>query len=272
MNSLVRRLAPLALAATLLAGLAPMAAATEDVDTTAAAITVAEQGALALTNSKRAAEGLVALRWDPRMAEMARQRAEYMAATELFSHTQADGSDVFDMINASGMTWYGAGEIIAWNTASLLDYSAAFAVQGWMGSPTHRAIVMSSGYNYVGFGLAISPISGKRYWAGAYLKAPDQTAGWSKVTSVRKVRLDSRRVRVTLRWDGGDRKLQILTSGLRDYQTQKRRDGGRWYTYAVTTRTAATRTWRRGHTYEFRVRSRDKAGNWGAWTKVTIKT
>lgn len=272
MTSLVRRLAPLAIAAILLAGLAPMASATDEVDTTAAAISIAEQGALTLTNSKRAAEGLVALRWDPRMATLARQRAEYMAATELFSHEQADGTDVFDMISASGMTWYGAGEIIAWNTASLLDYSAAFAVQGWMGSPGHRAIVMSVDYNYVGFGLAISPTTGKRYWAGVYVKAPDQTAGWSKVTSVRKVRVDASRVRVTLRWDGGDRVLQVLTSGLRYYQTQKRRDGGAWYSYDVTTRTSATRTWRRGHTYEFRVRSRDKAGNWGAWTKVVIKT
>lgn len=272
MNPLLRRLAPLALAATLLAGLAPIASATDETDPTAGAISVAEQGALTLTNSKRAAEGLVALRWDPRMAELARQRAEYMAATELFSHEQADGTDVFDMIAASGMTWFGAGEIIAWNTASLLDYSAAFAVQGWMGSAGHRAIVMSTGYNYVGFGLAISPTTGKRYWAGVYVKAPDKTAGWSKVTSVRKVRVDASRVRVSLRWDGGDRKLQVLTSGLRYYQTQKRRDGGRWYTYDVTTRTSATRTWSRGHTYEFRVRSRDKAGNWGAWTKVTIKT
>lgn len=272
MNSLVRRLAPLALAVTLLAGLAPMASATEDVDTTAAAMSAAEQDALTLTNSKRAAAGLVALRWDPRMAKLARQRAEYMATTGLFSHTGADDTDVFDMITASGMTWYGAGEIIAWNTASLLDYSAAFAVQGWMGSPGHRAIIMSTGYNYVGFGLAISPTTGKRYWAGVYVKAPDKTAGWSKVTSVRKARVDASRVRVTLRWDGGDRRLQVLTSGLRYYQTQKRRDGGRWYTYDVTTRTYATRTWSRGHTYEFRIRSRDKAGNWSAWSKVTIKT
>ena len=272
MHSLIRRLAPLALAATLLAGLAPMASATEDVDTSSSAIVAAERAMLTLTNSKRAAEGLVALRLDPRMADLARRRAEYLAATDEFSHTQADGTSVFDMINASGITWYGAGEILAWNTASLLDYSAAFAVQGWMGSPSHRAIVMTSDYNYVGFGLAISPTTGKRYWAGVYVKAPDQTAGWSKVTSVRKVRVDARRVRVTLAWDGGDRRLQVLTSGLRYYQAQKRRDGGRWYSYDVTTRTSMTRTWSRGHTYEFRVRSRDKAGNWGAWTKVVIKT
>ena len=35
-----------------------------------------------------------------------------------------------------------------------------------MASPSHKAIIMSTGYNYVGFGLAISAATGKRYWAG----------------------------------------------------------------------------------------------------------
>ena len=63
---------------------------------------------------------------------------QYMAKTGEFSHTQANGTDVFDMIVNAGIDWYGAGEIIAWNTAAALDCSAAFAVQGWMGSPSHR--------------------------------------------------------------------------------------------------------------------------------------
>ncbi len=71
-----------------------------------------------------------------------------MAASGQFSHTQANGTDVFDMIDSSHITWYAAGEIIAWNTAGPLDYSAEFAVQGWMGSPSHKAIVLSSLYNY----------------------------------------------------------------------------------------------------------------------------
>ena len=103
-------------------------------DVSESAIQAAEQDALALTNKRRTARGLVKLRWDARMAALARDRAEYMAATGNFSHTQSGGRDVFDMIEAAGIRWYAAGEIIAWNTAGPLDYSASFAVQGWMGS------------------------------------------------------------------------------------------------------------------------------------------
>lgn len=270
MRSAIRRLTPLALAAALVVALVPAAAASE-LDTSSTAIAAAEKDVLTLTNRKRVERGLVPLRWDSRMAELARERADYMARTGRFAHTEADGDDVFDMIMANDIDWYGAGEIIAWNTAGPLDYSAAFAVQGWMGSPGHKAIVLSTNYNYVGFGLAIDPDSGKRYWAGVYLKGPDRTGAYSKIKTVSKSRYDARRTKVTITWGGADTKLQVLTSGLRYFQLQRRKNGGDWYTYDITTRTSLTRIWTRGATYEFRVRARDRAGNWGSWKSIIIK-
>ncbi len=271
MRSLPRRFSPLLLVAILLVGLAPPAAADDGVDTSAAAMASAERRALALTNQRRAARGLRALRLDPRLTELARDRASYMADTGEFSHTQSGGTDVFDMIAGSSIAWYGAGEIIAWNTAAALDYSADFAVQGWMASASHKAILLSSGYNYVGFGLAISPSTGKRYWAGVYLKGPDRTGPWAKVRSWSKVNLDRKYARVTVRWTGNDNPLQVLTSGLRYYQVQRRRNGGYWYDYGRTTNTSLSARWIRGSTYEIRVRARDRAGNWSAWRSFTIK-
>lgn len=272
MRSPVRRPALIALALLLVVGLAPSAvAAVEPAAISPDSVAAAEKLALTLTNKRRTDKGLVALRADARLSELARERAEYMAQTEEFSHTQSDGTDVFDLMTADGITWYGAGEIIAWNTASLLDYSAQFAVKGWMDSPGHRAIILSTGYNYVGFGLAISPTSGKRYWAGVYLKGPDRTGGWTRIDSVVKKSYDATRTRVTIDWSGSDIKLQTLTSGFRYYQMQRRRDGGEWTTYDVTTSSVLSRRWTKGHTYDFRVRARDKAGNWGAWKTVTIK-
>jgi uncharacterized protein YkwD len=271
MRSPARRFSPLALACILLVGLAPAATAAETADVSGAAMAAAEKSVLTLTNRRRASAGLVGLRWDDRLAKLARERAVYMAKTGQFSHTQSNGTDVFDLIVDAGIKWYGAGEIIAWNTAAPLDYSAAFAVQGWMGSPSHRAIVMSTGYNYVGFGLAIAS-NGKRYWAGVYLKGPDRTGAWAKVTNAAKRNLSSRYVRVWVKWTGGDVRLQVLTSGLRYYQIQRRRNGGYWYDYGTTTSTSTVRRWIRNSTYEFRVRSRDKAGNWGVWRTTTIKT
>ena len=271
MRSPARRFIPLALAFLLVIGLAPAAFASDTVDESGAAISVAEQSVLTLTNRRRAAAGLRPLRWDTRMADLARQRAAYMANTGEFSHTQSNGTDVFDLIASGGIRWYGAGEIIAWNTAAALDYSAAFAVQGWMGSPSHRAIVMSNGYNYVGFGLAIAS-NGQRFWAGVYLKGPDRTGAKATPGSVSKSTISRTKVRVTLRWSGSDVRLQVLTSGLRYFQVQGRRKGGSWNDYGTTTATSTVRRWYRHGTYEFRVRARDRAGNWGAWVTKTVST
>lgn len=290
MRSLIRRLGPLALAGALLVSLAPVASATEGVDTSGPALAAAEQGALTLTNDQRADRGLAALSWDPRMAGLARQRAAYMAATGDFSHTHADGTSVFDMITASGITWYGAGEIIAWNNAEALDYSVAFAVQGWMGSPPHAAIVLSAEFNGVGFGMAISPTTGKRYWAGIYLKGPaaptttatpgaaaptttatpTATPASARIRLVSKTRVDARRVKVTLRWTGSNDR-QAASDGQRIYQVQKRRDGGAWTTFD-TTATVMTRIWRRGHVFQVRVRSRADGGTWSAWSTLKIRS
>lgn len=280
---LLRRLGPLALAAALLISLAPVASATEGVDTSGSAMAAAEQGALTLTNNQRAERGLAALSWDARMADLARQRAAYMAATGEFSHTHANGTSVFDMITASGFTWFGAGEIIAWNNAEALDYSVAFAVQGWMGSAPHAAIVLSAEFNGVGFGMAISPTTGKRYWAGVYIKGPVATSAAptanatpaaataaARIRLVSKTRFDARRVKVTLRWTGSNDR-QAASEGQRIYQVQKRRDGGAWTTFD-TTATSMTRIWRRGHVFQVRVRSRADSGRWSAWGTLKIRS
>ena len=257
----------LVLATVLLSALAPSASAATLPSETA--IAAAEKGALTLTNKRRTDRGLIALQWDQRLGELARDRAEYMARTGTFSHTQ-DGMSPFQMMTERDITWYGGGEIIAWNTASDVDQSKDVAVQGWMDSPPHKSIMLSTGFNYVGFGLAISPTTGRRYWAGVYLKGPDRTGAWTRFESVTKSAVDATQSRVRIDWSGGDTKLQALTAGLRDYEIQARRSGGTWTLYPVTTTSVLTRTWARGVKYEIRVRARDKNGNWGGWKTSTI--
>ncbi len=270
MRSPARRLGPLVLSILLVAGLVPAAIAADTTDLSETALVAAERHALDLTNRRRTDRGLIRLRLDTRLTELARERARYMAETGEFSHVQSSGKDVFDMIEASNIRWFGAGEIIAWNTAGPLEYSAEFAVQGWMGSPSHKAIVISDDYNYVGFGLAVSPSTSKRYWVGVYLRGPDRTDSWARFSTWRKVNVDSKRARVTMRYTGGDIRLQVLTSGLRYFQVQRRRADGTWRDYGITTATSLTKTWTRGITYVLRVRSRDRAGNWSAWRTKSI--
>ncbi len=269
MRSPARRFVPFVLSLTIVALLGPVAASAADPLLTSAVMRDTEVRTLDLINAQRTARGLVAVRLDTRLADIARSRAAYMARTGDFDHVQSGGVTVFDLITAHRITWFGAGEIIAWNTASDASDSAAMAVRQWMASPTHKAIIVSRAYNYAAFGMAVSA-SGRRYYAGAFLKGPDRTGAWAKVTSVTSAPVDTLRARVLLRWAGSDTRLQVLTAGFRYFEIQRRSAGGVWRTYGTTTSTSASRTWTQGHTYEVRVRARDRAGNWGPWRTISI--
>lgn len=281
MVTVTRRLVPVLLAGLLLApmtgpvaaGPTPIAAdarsnAPED---TSAAAALLQDGLdlVRLTNSKRAALGLVALRNDAPLMKIARDRARIMAANDVMSHTEPDGTKVFDRLTDAGLTWFAAGEILAWNRYPV-EYSTAEAIRAWMASPGHRAILVSTGYNYVGFGAAISA-SGKRYFAGVFATRPDHTGPWAKFGRTSMTSVDATHKRVTVRWSGGDTRLQVLTSGLRYFQVHWRRVGGAWDSWGTTTATRKSVTFVRGASYEVRVRSRDRAGNWGTWRTISVR-
>ncbi len=266
MPAFLRRVAPFALATVLL-----FPAAASVTATTEATPSAAESAALTYANKERTARGLVPLRLDLRVQAIAHGRAETMATEDALSHDQADGNNVFDLLSAEAVKWYGAGEIIAWNNTSELTPSAAGAVSQWMNSSGHRAILLSSNYNYVAFGVAISPSSGRRYWAGVFIKGPDRSGAWTSLYSPIKQVVSSTRTKVTFRWTGGDIRLQVLTAGLRYYQAERRVAGGVWASYGATTSTTLSTSWARGHTYEFRVRAVDRVGNWGGWKTVVVR-
>jgi uncharacterized protein YkwD len=265
-----RRLIPVLLAGMLLVPLAGPAMATDGPSdpVTSEALAQAELDLVTLTNRKREARDLVVLRIDPDLMRIARDRAEVMAANDYMSHTEPNGQKVFDRIREAGLTWYGAGEIIAWNNYPM-EYSPAESIRAWMASPSHKAIMISTGYNYVGYGAAESA-SGKLYYAGVFVKEPDETGAWAKFRTTYKNVLDANRTRVTIRWKGADTRLQVLTSGLRYFEVERRVAGGEYWTGGITTATRQSITWARGQSYEVRIRARDRAGNWSGWRTLTI--
>ena len=90
-----------------------------------------------------------------------------------------------------------------------------------MASPGHRAIMVSTGYNYVGFGAAVSADRQALLRRGLRQGTRrDRAVGSFGTVSKRSV--DARHMRVTVRWSGGDTRLQVLTSGLRYFQVQWR--------------------------------------------------
>jgi uncharacterized protein YkwD len=239
-------------------------------------IPAAEQTMLNALNADRSKAGLIAVRLDTRLGAIARARSTDMAAKHYFGHTQPDGRTVFDIIESKGITWYGAGEIIAWNTEAGFADSASAANASWLASAGHKAIVLSTSYNYVGVGLAIDASSGHRIWTAVFMKGPDRTGGWVTMDPVVQPAVAAASVpsyrSVTVSWRGGDVRLVVLTAGLRSYQVQARTDGGAWVRFgAATTATSrGIRVWP-GHTYDMRVRACDKAGNCGAWASVPLR-
>jgi hypothetical protein len=266
----VRRLAASLFAALLLVSLAgPAMAALPVFDLTTIARAETDLGLL--INQQRVAAGLIQLQVDPDAMAIARQRAETMAAADVLSHQNPDGTDVFDAIVAAGIPWFGAGEVIVWNNYPTAPDSTAHAVSAWMGSSPHRSIVMSGDYNYAGFGAAVSPVSGNRYYAGVFLKRTDRTAAWARVGTTATRIVDATHTQVTVRWTGGDPRLQVLTAGLRDYEVQRRVVGGTWRALGYRTTTSVTETLPAARTYEYRIRARDKVGNQGLWALLTVR-
>jgi len=235
-----------------------------------ATISAMELDMVAALNADRAAAGLVAVRPDARLMAIARARSADMVANDYFSHTQPDGRNVFDILTAQRITWYNAGEIIAWNNYPL-DVTTSTANRQWMDSPGHEAIIVSSDLNYVGVGLAIDPATGKKVWTADFIKGPDRTGAHSSVA--RSVGSGStyrtRTARVS--WSGSDVRLQVLTAGLHSFRLQRRVDGGSWTTliWSTTLRSRTMTLWT-GHRYEFRVSAVDNRGNRGAWVTTAV--
>ncbi|HUQ79036.1 MAG TPA: CAP domain-containing protein [Patescibacteria group bacterium] len=269
----LRRLTSLTIAAVLgLAILAPVAlAGTAPEPVSAAAMTAAEKAMVAALNADRAALGLVAVQVDARLMAVARARSVDMATKGYFSHTQPDGRNVFSLLTAQPITWYNAGEIIAWNNYPM-DSTVSTANRQWMNSAGHKAIIISTDFNYVGVGLALDPATGKKLWTAVYIKGPDRTGARATVTGAALRAGPTASTRYTkLTWSGYDPKLQVLTAGLASFSVQRRVDGGAWTT-AVTSTTYTSTSFKVviGHVSEFRVAARDKKGNQGAWSTRVI--
>jgi len=265
-----RRLASLSLLVILGASLVgPATVGAADLSVDAATVNAEEAHLISFLNADRAALGLVPVRVDARLMAMARARSTDMIVNDYFSHTQPDGRNVFDILNVSGITWYGAGEIIAWNNYPM-DVSASTANHQWLGSPDHLAIVISNNYNYVGVGLAVDPVTGKKMWTAIYMKGPDRTGAQARLATPSLGTGTQTTRRVTLRWTGSDVRLQVLTAGLRSFVLQRKVDSGVWRTILGTTNRSLILSVAKGHRTQFRVAARDRAGNRGAWSTVTV--
>lgn len=88
---------------------------------------------------------------DSRLIWMARYRSTDMVLRNYFSHTTPEGKKVWNFLNSAGIKYSAAGEIITWNSYTD-EYSASIAYKAFMNSSSHRSLIRSCTYTYIGVG------------------------------------------------------------------------------------------------------------------------
>ncbi len=90
---------------------------------------------------------------DPRLTAAAQRHANDMLKNGVDGHIGSDGSSPQARIADAGYARTGyTGEIVYWGTGSAATPSAALDL--WMGSPAHRAIILNCAFTAGGFATA----------------------------------------------------------------------------------------------------------------------
>jgi uncharacterized protein YkwD len=90
---------------------------------------------------------------DPRLTAAAQRHADDMLTTGVDGHAGSDGSSPQARIVEAGYNPTGyTGEIVFWGTGSAATPTAALDL--WMNSPPHRAIILNCAFTTAGFATA----------------------------------------------------------------------------------------------------------------------
>lgn len=118
-------------------------------------------------NATRAANGCGPVAANPQLTAAAARHANDVHITGTMGHTGSDGSSVVQRVTDAGYAPYAAvGEVVFWGTGA--NGSPAAAVNWWMNSPGHRAIITDCGFTEAGFSAVSS--GGKMTAAGEFGK------------------------------------------------------------------------------------------------------
>jgi uncharacterized protein YkwD len=259
--TITRRLGTLILAILAVTTVSPAVAA----DTaTGLSIAQAEHKAVVLINQMRVHDGSVPMQVSPGLMAIAEMRSKHNAAIHDMQH---DLDAVVAGLAAHHIWWAYVGEALAYTYPMPLADSAAQAVDQWHDSHDHHVLLVDHRVNYLGVGLAIDASTGRRHWTALVIEGKDVTPPVASMKGSAKSSVTSTRVDTTVSWSASDVRLSIHTAGVATLDVARSTDGGPWVTLLRRT-SLRTRSWdlRTGHSFRFRVRARDKAGNLGAWS------
>jgi uncharacterized protein YkwD len=127
-------------------------------------------------NAARADHGLRAVRPSRLLRLAAQHHSDDMVIRDYFGHTAPGGGTLLRRIVRSGfVTGYSweAGETLAWGTGTLGNPGQI--VKAWLGSPEHRAILLSSTWTRIGISRACGTFLGH---SGACVWTADWVTRW----------------------------------------------------------------------------------------------
>ncbi len=104
---------------------------------------------LQATNAERIKAGQSDLSSNAQLTSAAQAKANDMAARNYWSHVTPDGVQPWWFVTNAGYDYTATGENLAYGFST-----GQATVIGWMNSPGHRANILTSGYQDVGFGVA----------------------------------------------------------------------------------------------------------------------
>lgn len=116
------------------------------------AINITSTGLLDATNNERSRHNSPSLTNNDKLSLAAQQKANDMVERNYWSHNTPDQEAPWIFIDNVGYSYRKAGENLAYGFKNNEQ-----VISGWLNSPTHRANMLDSGFDQVGFGIANSP-------------------------------------------------------------------------------------------------------------------
>ena len=111
-----------------------------------------ENAVACLINDYRVSCGLNAIAYEPTLTYIAKLRSEDLMNRNYFSHYTPEGTTVFDLMRANGVTAKLRGENLGQAMPAGIGSPQAF-MGAWQNSATHNANMLRVGYNYIGVGM-----------------------------------------------------------------------------------------------------------------------
>ncbi len=102
-----------------------------------------------MTNAYRTYMGLSNLQWESKAEAAARGHSQDMADNNYFAHNSQDGTRFSARLQAEGISYRSCGENICAGSGD-----AIYMVIGWIGSSGHRDGILTTGFKYIGVGVA----------------------------------------------------------------------------------------------------------------------